>query len=887
MSLGPGTRLDAYELIRPLGSGGMGEVWLARDSRLNREVAIKMLPADRVSDQDRRRRFVQEAQAASALNHPHIVTIYEIEADQGIDFIAMEYVRGKSLDALIPRQGLRLGETLRIAIAVADALAAAHARGIVHRDLKPANVMIGTDGIIKVVDFGLAKLLAGGNDSDPETETRTIVGANVTMPGTIAGTAAYMSPEQALGHKVDARSDIFSFGAMLYEMATGARAFAGSSTADTLAAVMRAQPKPPTQIVAALPRELERVILRCLRREPERRFQTMLDAKIELEEIKEESDSGALSPAVASPAGRWRPSLLAIGAALIAMVAFVTWYLGAHAGPHTAAERPAVRALMGAVPLTTYPGVEAAPTFSPDGSQVAFAWSPEGSREQFDLYVKVIGNETPLRLTKHPAEFLFPAWSPDGRQIAFARMGPEGSGIYLVSPLGGSERKLTAAQFSYFLEALFSWSPDGKFLAFYDIKPPTESGVFLLDVATLERRWLGAPSTDCASSWVPMFSSDGASLAVACMVTIGVNDLYLWPVSGGKGRRITRVEGDFTGMTWGADGASLIYGANGDLWRVNLASREVERLLTGPDAQLPAVSRDGRRLAFTLETVHNVNMWQVPLLAETKAAGPPVKLLSSSKAQRQASFSPDGRRLAFDSTRSGNTEVWTSDADGSNATPLTSFGGPWAGSANWSPDGRQIAFESKVEGKTAIYIVSSEGGPHRRVSTGLDESSEPAWSIDGRWLYFTGGSDIFKVPVAGGAATALTTHGGGSLRVSPLHPSRIYFTRTYQFDNQAVCSVSAAGGDEQCLSGLPAIRYEYSNSWELGRTGLYFINPGSPRPGIDFFEFASAQIVRILDMPGGPVPWGGRLTLSPDGRRLVYPQLDAIASDIMLVDDVR
>ena len=247
MALQPGSTLGPYEVLALIGAGGMGEVYRARDRRLNREVAIKVLPADRVSDHDRRRRFVQEAHAASALNHPHIITIHEIESANGNDFIVMEYVRGKSLDALIPRHGMRLGEVLRIAIPVADALAAAHARGIIHRDLKPANVMIGTDGAVKVLDFGLAKL-SGREDAD-EAELTHTADVALSVPGTIAGTAAYMSPEQATGGKVDARSDIFSFGAMLYEMVTGVRAFAGASTADTLAAVLRAQPKPPIEIV--------------------------------------------------------------------------------------------------------------------------------------------------------------------------------------------------------------------------------------------------------------------------------------------------------------------------------------------------------------------------------------------------------------------------------------------------------------------------------------------------------------------------------------------------------------------------------------------------------------------------------------------------------------
>jgi eukaryotic-like serine/threonine-protein kinase len=297
-------------------------VYRARDTRLGREVAIKVLPADRVSDGDRRRRFVQEAQAASALNHPHIITIYEIESADGNDFIVMEYVRGKSMDVLIPRQGMRLNEALRIAIAVADALAAAHARGIIHRDLKPANVIVGTDGAVKVLDFGLAKLTR--REPEPGELTVTDIGeAGLSTPGRIAGTARYMSPEQAAGEKVDTRSDIFSFGAMLYELVTGVRAFAAGSAAETLA-VGRAQPKPPRQVVATVPRELERVILRCLRKEPDRRYQAMLDVKIELQEIQEESHSGGLALAI-RPQRRYRGRVAAAVAGVVAVVGATAW----------------------------------------------------------------------------------------------------------------------------------------------------------------------------------------------------------------------------------------------------------------------------------------------------------------------------------------------------------------------------------------------------------------------------------------------------------------------------------------------------------------------------------------------------------------------------------
>jgi eukaryotic-like serine/threonine-protein kinase len=303
MTLAAGTKLGSYEILTPLGAGGMGEVYRARDTRLGRDVAIKVLPADRLSDELQRVRLVREARAASALDHPNIVTIHEIESESGVDFIVMELVTGRNLRTVIPRQGLPIPEVLRIAIPLADALAAAHAAGIVHRDLKPANVMLTPQGVVKVLDFGLAKLVRNETAS-PEETTADAMGGPVSQPGAVAGTFGYMSPEQARGGGVDARSDVFSFGLLLYEMVTGRRPFGEGSSAEMLAALLKEQPRPPSELVPEVPKELERIIQRCLRKEPERRFQHMGDVRNELQELKEESDSRATAASGAATAKR-------------------------------------------------------------------------------------------------------------------------------------------------------------------------------------------------------------------------------------------------------------------------------------------------------------------------------------------------------------------------------------------------------------------------------------------------------------------------------------------------------------------------------------------------------------------------------------------------------
>ena len=494
MPLSPGSHLGPYEVLALIGAGGMGEVYRARDPRLDREVAIKVLPHDRVTDESRRQRFVQEAKAASALNHPHIVTIHEIESADGRDFIVMELVRGKSLDALIPRQGMRLGEALRIAIPVADALAAAHARGIVHRDLKPANVMVGQDGAVKVLDFGLAKLTAV--DSPPDGETTTIVAdPGLSAPGTIMGTAAYMSPEQAMGGQVDARSDIFSFGAMLYEMVTGVRAFAGSSTGETLAAVVRAQPTRPTEVVPGIPADLEKGILRCLRKDPGRRYQHIDDVKVALQEIKEDSESGSSAhvPEVPRP---HRGRRIAAVAGVLALAAAAAWLL-----------RPqrADNLQMRVAPLTTLPGRESGPTFSPDGEQVAFSWDG-------DIYVTIVGSSEIRRLTSDPAGEFWPSWSPDGRQIAFLRRSSDDHfRIHIMSSLGGSDQRLSDLPVIGWYQ--LSWSPDGRYLAVGWTGASESTGIYLIPTLGGEPRRL-TQATAPVSDQAPAFSPDGRRLSV-------------------------------------------------------------------------------------------------------------------------------------------------------------------------------------------------------------------------------------------------------------------------------------------------------------------------------------------------------------------------------------
>jgi serine/threonine protein kinase len=386
---GNGPRIGPYRILSKLGAGGMGQVYLAVDSRLGRRVAIKVLPPQYANDVDRKLRFEREARSASALNHPNIITVHDFSSDGKLDYLVMEYVEGKPLDRLIPREGLKLSEALGYAIQMADALACAHAAGIVHRDLKPANVVITGTGTAKVLDFGLAKMAEASRSAQSGSAT-------------IMGTAAYMSPEQASGAPVDARSDIFSFGSMLYEMITGCRPFERDSTAATLSAICNDEPPPARTMEDYGHPEMAAVIARCLRKKPAERFGSAAELQAALAAIRGRPG--------AKRRGNRAWIMAAAALVMVAAAALFSWRPGLEPPPP----------VFSPTPLTTYPFLESSPGFSPDGSHVAFVW--QGSKgDNEDIYVKVVGEYEPVRLTKDPLRDVAPAWSPDGRWIAFLR----------------------------------------------------------------------------------------------------------------------------------------------------------------------------------------------------------------------------------------------------------------------------------------------------------------------------------------------------------------------------------------------------------------------------------------------------------------------------------
>jgi Tol biopolymer transport system component len=898
-----------YQIVEKLGEGGMGVVYKARDTHLDRFVALKVLPPEKTADPERRRRFVQEAKAASALNHPNIVTIHDIAQADGIDFIVMEHVVGKTLDTILAHKGLSIHECLKYAVQIADGLAKAHAAGIVHRDLKPSNIMItgsassGHSEQVKILDFGLAKLIEGAGGSDPEI-TETVGAAKVaTEEGVILGTVAYMSPEQAEGGRIDARSDIFAMGAILYETLTGRRAFRGITPLSTMSAILRDEPPPLRQVAPGVPYEMERIVARCLRKDPQRRFQHMDDLKVALEEIIEECDSDRTAPVAQIAPRKTRRRRFLIWAAAVfaasAVAIFTVRYFW------RSPESPDMRTRV--APLTAYPGNEEFPSLSPDGNQVAFSWGgATGSNS--DIYVKLTDTGTPLRLTTDQVPDRSPSWSPDGRFVAFLRGKPgERAAVLVVPALGGPEGTLAevaaapdpssgwSAGGSY-----LSWSPDSTHLLIMDRRVAEEPfGLFALSVQTREKRPLLKPLPTSLGDGNPAVSPDGHWLAFVRSPSYIVSDLYVVALSdklapSGEPVRLTFDNRRVNSPVWTPDGKEIIFTSdrNGDFipWRISPDGRGGPRPvnLAGQFAGTLSISWSPAKTAFRLAYVDargaNRDIWEKPLAHLPDQTGRAVRLISSTRDDLSPSYSPDGKKIAFTSNQSGSYEIWVCGSDGANQVPLTSFGGPATDHPTWSPDGKRIAFHSRPEGQAEIYVINAEGGKPRRLTEEPAEDVAPSWSRDGAWIYFgskrTGQHQIWKVPEGGGAAVPVTKNGGIAAFESS---DRQYVYYTKQRGNTSLWKAPVAGGPETKVTDS----LFYLNFTPV-KEGIYCVREegdGEPRS------------IALISARGGlpktiaPIESGlGLVTsidLSPDRGSLLYAQYDSSGRDLMLVENFR
>ena len=864
----------------------MGEVYRARDPRLGREVAIKVLPEDSTADPERLRRFELEARAVGALSHPNLLAVFDTGRHAGAPFVVFELLEGETLRARLGGKALPPANALDYAVQIARGLAAAHEKGVVHRDLKPENLFVARDGRVKILDFGLAKLRPPLDPGDVDAETRTA--AVNTEAHTILGTVGYMSPEQVRRSPADHRSDIFSFGGVLYEMLAGRRPFQGGTEAETMTAILNQDP-PPIEANGKVPVALERIMRHCVEKRPEDRFQSVRDLVFGLEAIAQAGTTGTPGwpprrvrrMRLAVVAGLVVLGLLAVGGVVRNWLAHGIW----------SSRRPAP---LSVIPLTSLSGSEFDPALSPDGSQLAFTWDRDGD-ERLDIYVQLVGAGTPLRLTTDPAQDRSPAWSPDGRHIAFLRSVTGGGyAIFTVPALGGPERKLQATSCGPW-RCRLDWSPDGKFLAFPDRTSGDRIGIFLLSVETLERRGLTAPPEEHQADVVPAFSPDGRWVAFTRVGTTTKPNLYMVPVAGGEPRRVSLGEvwtrGELTAQAWTPDGDNIVVSwspvlgsTSASLWRVPVSGGVPQEIAVGGDnAGQPSISRQGNRLAFK-QAHFDTDTWEIGMTGSPPKGQPPRKVISSSHRDDGPQLSPDGSKIAFESERTGSAEVWICDRDGTNDVQLTRFGN--SGTPRWSPDGRSIAFDSDPEGQTDIYVLEVAGGVPRRLTSEASLDVVPSWSGDGAWIYFasnrTGGFQVWKAPANGGPAIQVTRNGGFAAFESP-DGRLLYYAK---LDAPGIWSVPVEGGEERPVHDLPPVGYW--GYWGIGRRGLYFVDPqAKPRPAIELFSLATRRVTRIAEMEKQPLQWTSGFSVSRDERSILFSQCEQCGSDIMLVEGFR
>jgi Tol biopolymer transport system component len=744
IELTDGQSIGTYTILSLIGCGGMGEVYLAHDRRLNRKVALKVLPASFTKDRDRLSRFKREAQAASALNHPNIITIYDIQEVDSTHIIATEFVEGETLRERLSRSAPSLSETLNIAIQVADAVSAAHKAGIIHRDIKPENVMIRPDGYVKVLDFGLAKSIETKVQiAGPDDSTKRIA----TGSGIILGTIGYMSPEQARAQTIDARSDIFNLGVMLYEMVTGVKPFDGETTSDVLAAILKTDPPPITEYTPDAPPELIRIVNKAIRKDREQRYQVIQDFLLDLKSLKEDIDFqrkigrsyGARSSGEETPTNSIEKDTTELKSAISTIthslsvelkshkrgvvVVLITLIIAAAIGA-VMIYRIATRArtdttekanVLQTTQITFSTGLDLFPSLSPDGKSVVYSSDRSGN---FEIYIKQVaaGGEE-LQLTKDGQQNLHPAWSPDGQRIAYYSRNR--GGIWLMSTLGGNPKQLTE------FGAKPSWSPDGSMIAFQSGLPSevaisqvlAPSTIWIVSSGGGRPRQVSQTGTPAGGHNSPSWSPDGKRIVFEEADYLKQN---VWSVGidGGDTKKI--VEG--SRPVYGPDGSHLYFVGeyNGGLMRIKLSAsgdpigEAVQLAPAGPGVQFgnPSISPDGRRIFYSANRIQS-NLWTIPLSAQkSEPTGPPTTFSpDTSQRSNLGRFSPDGHKFALNRWRPGTSaDIWVSDEHGQNLVQLTN--NPATDSqANWFPTGDKLAFLSdRANKRMALWTISLATG---------------------------------------------------------------------------------------------------------------------------------------------------------------------------------
>ncbi|HET9180305.1 MAG TPA: protein kinase [Terriglobia bacterium] len=918
MALQVGTRLGVYQVVSPLGAGGMGEVYRARDTRLQRDVALKILPETTARDPQRMARFEREAQVLASLNHPNIAAIHGLEESNGVRALVMELVEGETLaerlrittrvgeGSTLPRErgALPYEDALPMARQIVEALEYAHEHGVIHRDLKPANVKITPEGTVKVLDFGLAKVLEA-QDSTATTDMANspTLSAMATQGGMILGTAAYMSPEQAKGQRVDRRCDIWAFGCVLFEMLSGRKPFDGETISDVLAAVIRAEPE-WTALPAGTPPHIQRLVRRCLNKDPKQRLRDIGEARIAIEETLRGFPllTSPLPPGGGGPGERDRvgvstfrrvlPWVVASVAVAALGVVMYIWKFAA----------PVQQSPMHFSMVTNFAGVQAAPAISPDGRSVAFVSNREG---HFNIYVGLVRGGSLVQITHDPNLKWRPSWSPDGATLAFTRLNDWGTwDIWEVPALGGIPRRVI-------LNATDpDWSPDGHSLAYTNLSQEGYGGIWISGISGENARQAAPPWA--VQGWVlgwdtqPRFSPNGRQIAFIASGPDGgpSGRMAVADLDSGKTRFLTRDRSMERSPAWSPDGRSIYFASNRggtvNIWKIAVTGGEPNQITAGEgdDADLD-ISKDGKKIVFGTMR-QKIGTARLDLRA--KPGEQSVQVLTADPARNQfaPAYSADGKHLAYFTNFKGveREGIWVSDADGSNAAALAQDERINIFPA-WTPDSKNLVYSSLSSDP------ASRESDYRRVSIsgGTPETllSIPIWSKpdvgrNGRLLFMgaTGKVQVFdtntgKSHVIGSLSKTVPWR---SLLWSPDEHSVAYMIRPGKEDDPnaglwvddlknpprqifhgwVVWFARGSGNELYLLEGKPDLN---GVLWKLNWNGQGLTRTPRVLPILNNAgSYEHLETVNVFDV-------------SPDGRYLVFDAAQVWEENIGMIENVR
>jgi serine/threonine protein kinase/Tol biopolymer transport system component len=877
MSLTPGVRLGPYEVTALIGHGGMGEVYRARDSKLNRDVALKVLPEGFALDHERLARFKREARVLASLSHPNIGAIFGFEESDGVQALVLEMVEGPTLAERISQRPIPLDEVLVIARQTANGIEAAHEHGIIHRDLKPANIKVRKDGTVKVLDFGLAKAATDEREQPDLSQLATITMAE-TRDAVILGTPAYMSPEQARGKPLDKRTDIWAFGCVLYEMLTRRLVFSGDTVADTISAILEREPD-WQKLPENTPPEIRRLLKRSLEKDPSRRLHDIADARLEIEEAMVAVPAGSTTKGRTGIAGRWFVWLAIIAAAVVIATAFSLLKSSPNLSPQP------VRITR----LTDLAGLEEAPAISPDGRSIAFTGSV-GKTSQ--VFVQLMARGAALQLTHDDADHQYPRWSPDSSSIIYfspAKTGEGEGALWEVPALGGRPRRLATS------------------LGGADVN--TSNGRLTYFRLTAERiQLVNAPPDESSSDLIsefppetyhlyshylyPRWSPDGKWIAFQRGDSIRF-DLFVVPSSGGEPRQLTRDNSMIDGFSWLPNSEGILYSSSRastmpylptlSLWEVRLSDGTLRQITSNEASYLhPDIARNGTTVVSRMQL--RTDIWKFPVQgAPEENVRRGIRITNQTSHVLTPTAGPGAKEVAFLSDKGGHANLWVINTETSEQRQITDERDPniAVGVPVWSPDGRSIAFvySRGNPGLTfGIWLVSPDGSNLRQVANpGLG----PAWSNDGKWLYYaTRGSstvpDVMmkKIPADGGAAVTVTEE---KLRnVIGVDGSTVY----YMFERPLadgkpefeIRALSAENAPFRVVARIPSSRVPV---WQivnpaLSPDGKWLAQALTDRSTTNIWVLSTAtgEWRQVTDFEQRPIFIARRVSWSSDGREI-------------------